>query len=164
MNVYIIAAVAANGVIGNKGGIPWCKPCDLSVFRRRTLGCALIVGRATAETLPRLPGRTVLAVSRAPGGRSIQGALDEAQGLGLDVWIAGGAEVYADALSGSYASHLVLTRLRESFEGDTWFPPIPPHWVLDCEAGACEGRREGCEPGCAGLISEWYRNPRCEAP
>jgi len=36
--IYLIAAVAANGVIGRQGRLPWHLPEDLKHFKRLTLG------------------------------------------------------------------------------------------------------------------------------
>jgi dihydrofolate reductase len=61
----LIAAVAANGVIGAKNQLPWRLPADLKRFRALTLGHAVIMGRKTWESLPRaLPGRQNIVVTR----------------------------------------------------------------------------------------------------
>jgi dihydrofolate reductase len=63
--VAIIAAVAANGVIGSANGIPWRLPSDFAHFKRMTVGKPLIMGRKTFESIGRpLPGRTNIVVSR----------------------------------------------------------------------------------------------------
>ena len=36
--VYLVAAVAANGIIGANGALPWRLPEDLAHFKRLTLG------------------------------------------------------------------------------------------------------------------------------
>ena len=69
--VAIIAAVAANGVIGNGNAIPWRLPSDFAHFKRMTVGKPLIMGRKTFESIGRpLPGRTNIVVTRQAGWRA----------------------------------------------------------------------------------------------
>ena len=68
MKLHLIYARAANGVIGVNNTLPWHLPEDLAHFKRHTLGCPVIMGRKTWDSLPPkfrpLPGRLNL-VSRA---------------------------------------------------------------------------------------------------
>ena len=126
----LIAAIARNGVIGWRGGLPWRLPDDLRHFKRTTLGHCLILGRATWESLPgALPGRTSIVVSRrsdfAPQGAvavdSFEAALAAARARGdAQPIVAGGAAIYALALP--RATRMWLTRVDAEPEGDTWFP------------------------------------------
>ena len=78
MKLALIAAVARNGVIGRADAIPWRLPEDLRHFRRTTLGCPVIMGRRTWDSLPPafrpLPGRRNLVVTRDAGWRARCGA------------------------------------------------------------------------------------------
>src|SRR3569623_811376 len=66
--VAIIAAVAANGVIGHGNAIPWRLPSDFAQFKRMTVGKPLIMGRKTFESIGRpLPGRANIVVTRQEG-------------------------------------------------------------------------------------------------
>ena len=66
--VYLVAAVAANGVIGTDGKLPWRIPEDLRHFKALTLGHPVIMGRKTWESLGRpLAGRENIVVTRTPG-------------------------------------------------------------------------------------------------
>src|SRR5712691_13212786 len=66
--IYLIAAVAANGVIGVNGKLPWHLPEDLQHFKKLTLGHPVIMGRRTWESLgSALPGRENIVVTRTPG-------------------------------------------------------------------------------------------------
>ncbi|MCY7394714.1 MAG: dihydrofolate reductase [Nocardioides sp.] len=127
--VVLVAAVAANGVIGDGGQIPWRIPGEQAQFKQLTLGHVLLMGRATYESIGRpLPGRTTIVLTRdtswsAEGvlvAHSLTEALDLAADLPGDVMVAGGAEVYAAALP--FADEQVLTRLRLSPPGDTRYP------------------------------------------
>ena len=61
----LIAAVAANGVIGRGGTLPWRLSADLQRFKRLTLGKPVIMGRKTWESLGRpLPGRHNIVITR----------------------------------------------------------------------------------------------------
>ena len=48
-NVWIIAAVSENNVIGNGNALPWRIPEDLARFKALTLGSTLIMGRFYAK-------------------------------------------------------------------------------------------------------------------
>src|SRR5882724_10658359 len=62
--VALIAAVAANGVIGAGNRLPWRLADDLKRFRALTVGHAVIMGRKTWESLPRaLPERQNIVVT-----------------------------------------------------------------------------------------------------
>lgn len=126
--VYLVAAVAANGVIGADGRLPWRLPEDLRHFKSLTLGHPVIMGRRTWESLGRaLPGRENIVVTRAPGyaapGASVAASLDAALALCAGeptVFVIGGGELYAEALA--VADGLVLTEIQRDYPGDARFP------------------------------------------
>ena len=127
--VTLVAAVADNGVIGAAGGIPWRIPEDFAHFKRVTLGHTLLMGRATYDSIGRaLPGRTTVVLTRDPAWSApdaqVAGSFDEAlalaAGLPGEVMVAGGATIYAAALS--VADAQVLTEVHLAPEGDTYYP------------------------------------------
>jgi dihydrofolate reductase len=127
--LVLVAAVADNGVIGHEGAIPWHIPEDFAHFKALTLGHVLVMGRATYDSIGRpLPGRTTIVLTRdrnwsAVGvlvARDLGHALELAAGLGGDVFVAGGAAVYAEALD--RADVQVLTEVHLTPEGDTRYP------------------------------------------
>ena len=126
--IYLVAAVAANGIIGANGKLPWHLPEDLRHFRNLTLGHPVIMGRRTWESLGRaLPDRENIVVTRTPGyvasGASVATSLAAAIALCFGESIAlviGGAQIYAAALP--LADGLVLTEIHKDFKGDTKFP------------------------------------------
>jgi dihydrofolate reductase len=134
--VALIAAVAQNGVIGNKNAIPWRLPSDFAHFKRMTLGKPLIMGRKTFESIGRpLPGRTNIVVSRQPGYQpdgvlvisSLAAALEHAQSIAAadgaaEVMIGGGSQIYSEALP--IADRLYLTQVALKPDGDTYFPEV----------------------------------------
>lgn len=137
MKLHIIFARAANGVIGKDGTMPWHLPEDLAHFKRTTLGCPVIMGRKTWESLPPrfrpLPGRINVVVTRQNGwqdsGASVAHSLPEALALcgdAPDAWIIGGADIYAQSLP--LASTAVITEIEADFDGDAFAPQFGPEW------------------------------------
>ena len=130
--VGLIAAVARNGAIGRDNGLLWQTADDLKHFRRVTMGCPVIMGRTTWESLPErfrpLPGRRNIVLTRNASwnaeGADAAASLDAAMALAGDaakVFVIGGAEAYALALP--VADELVLTEIDADLAGDTFFPP-----------------------------------------
>lgn len=123
-----IAAMAENRVIGNQGRIPWHLPEDFKWFKQATLGHILVMGRRTYESIGRpLPGRDTWILSRtgftAPGTRTVT-SLDELATLSetetREIWVAGGAEIYALLLP--LCSDLYLSLVHGTPSGDAFFP------------------------------------------
>lgn len=137
MSLALVAAVAANGVIGRDGGIPWHLPGDLPRAKRLTMGHVLVMGRRTYESIGRpLPGRTTVVVTRqadwAPAGVHVAGgvpaALKLARSIDDQVFVLGGSELYRATLP--IADRLHLTHLDAAPEGDTYFPEVDwSQWV-----------------------------------
>lgn len=132
----MIAAMARNRVIGDEGGMPWHLPADLKHFKAVTMGCPIIMGRKTFESIGRpLPGRTNIVVSRSrpalPDGVRLASSLDEAIGLADAgrVMVIGGGQIYREALP--RADRLELTLIDAVVTGDTVFPEWPAaEWRL----------------------------------
>lgn len=139
MKMSLIAAMAANRVIGRDNRLPWHLPADLKRFKRLTMGHTLIMGRKTFESIGRpLPGRSTVVVTRqagyAPPGVQVAHSMREALDLAApaddeEVFIAGGAELFRETLP--LADRLHLTLIEKEFEGDTFFPDFDPaDWRL----------------------------------
>ena len=127
--VYLVAAVARNGIIGANGKLPWHLPEDLQHFKKLTLGHPVIMGRRTWDSLPRaLPGRENIVVTRSANrdipGASVANSVEAAIALCTDeplAFVIGGTEMFAAALP--IAHDLVLTEIDRDYEGDVFFPP-----------------------------------------
>lgn len=67
-NLYCIAAVSSNGVIGDSKipGMLWHCREELRHFRDTTMGSVIVMGRITAETTGKLPGRDCIVLSKDP--------------------------------------------------------------------------------------------------
>lgn len=136
MTIALIAAVAANGVIGQDNHLPWHLPEDLRHFKQITLGKPLIMGRKTYESIGRpLPGRTNIVLTRqagwAPEGVIVAEHLDQALTLarqamreGHEIMVIGGEQIYRQALP--LADRLYLTLVERDVPGDARFPDVDP--------------------------------------
>jgi dihydrofolate reductase len=135
MHIAIYVAIAENGVIGSKGGLPWRLSSDLKRFKAGTMGKPIIMGRKTWESFPKrpLPGRPNIVATRnldlkAPGAfvfSSLPPALAAARAMAAqsgigEVSILGGAEIYEQALD--IATLMTLTEVDADREADVFFP------------------------------------------
>jgi dihydrofolate reductase len=138
MRLSLIAAVAANGVIGADGTVPWHLPADLEHFKRTTVGHPVIVGRRTFETIRAetggpLPDREHVVLTGDPDrlpatvtpATSVSEARERARATGADTaYVIGGGSVYRQFMP--IADELVVTELDAPYDGDTTFPRIDP--------------------------------------
>ena len=109
--ISIVVAMDANQLIGANHKMPWHCPADLAHFRQLTLHHHLLMGRVTYEHLPK---RLVLPCSDA------QAFCREWKKKEEVLYVCGGAQIYAAAIA--YADELWITRIEQSYTGDTWFP------------------------------------------
>jgi dihydrofolate reductase len=132
VKISIIAAVAANRVIGRQGKIPWKIPGEQKLFKKITFGHAVIMGRRTYESIGRpLPGRLNIIVTRnrnyLAAGCSVvhdlPGALNSCPQDEDEAFICGGGQLYHEALP--LADRIYLTVIQKEIPGDTYFPDIP---------------------------------------
>ena len=142
MELILIAAMAANRVIGRGNTIPWNIPGEQTRFKEITMGHSLIMGRKTWESIGRkpLPGRRNLVVTRnsefrATGAEvvySLEEGLARTEG-DEKVFIIGGAQLYR--LSLEQADTLILTELEQEVAGDAFFPEFscPPFALVQTE-------------------------------
>jgi dihydrofolate reductase len=137
MKLGVIYARARNGVIGKDGTLPWHLPEDMAHFKQVTMGCPVIMGRKTWDSLPPkfrpLPGRTNIVVTRdaawaAPGAQRAA-SLPEALALCTDhpqVWVIGGAQIYAQAVP--LADTAEVTEIDAEYAGDAFAPELGAAW------------------------------------
>ena len=152
----MIAAVAANGVIGDHGHLPWRLPSDFAFFKAQTLGKPLLMGRKTFESIGRpLPGRTNIVVTRQRGYQpdgvlvidDLEAALAHARSIAVadsaeEVMIGGGETLYRAVLP--QADRLYITHVDLTPEGDTRFPAIDPdEWEVTGEPDVPRTPRDG---------------------
>lgn len=129
-----IAAMSENRVIGHAGNIPWHLPEDFKWFKKTTMGDILVMGRKTYESIGRpLPGRETFVLSRQTqgiDGVSVFSSLEELEALETEktIWIAGGAEIYRQAMDS--CDEIILSRVHRTVEGDTFFPDFEDRFEL----------------------------------
>jgi dihydrofolate reductase len=137
MQVCMIFARAANGVIGNNNALPWHLPEDMAHFKRLTNGWPVIMGRKTWDSLPPrfrpLPGRANIVVTRqsdwAQTGAQVASSVTDAIakcGAAEQVWVIGGAQIYAQAEP--LAQRIEVTEIAQDYEGDAFAPKLGPAW------------------------------------
>jgi dihydrofolate reductase len=138
VRVSMIVAATADEVIGHDHDLPWHLPDDLRRFKALTSGHVVVVGRKTHESIVRrlgrpLPGRISVVVTRDPrpgdgpviyqptvtAALSVARAIEEFAGRD-EVFVIGGAQVYAEALPSVGRVH--LTRVHLDVAGDTRMP------------------------------------------
>ncbi|MBV9634598.1 MAG: dihydrofolate reductase [Methylobacteriaceae bacterium] len=134
--LVLVAAVATNGVIGARNGLPWHLRSDLRHFRALTLGKPLIMGRRTFLSIGKpLPGRETIILTHdrrfeAPGvvvATTLPAAIARAESIGrrlgaAEIIVAGGGEIYAQTIGCAAALH--ITEVGLAPQGDTFFPPV----------------------------------------
>ena len=140
MSINIIAAMAKNRVIGNKGGLPWHIPQDLKYFKKLTSGnnSAIVMGRKTWDSLPikPLPNRRNFVLTQNnfhttfPDGLVLKDPDDiiRLKKIYNEIWVIGGQSIYEEYIEKPYVDKLYLTEIEDEFEGDTYFPEIPSYF------------------------------------
>lgn len=150
----MIAAIGDDRAIGVRGNMPWHISGDLRYFKRVTLGCPVIMGRTTYESLGRpLPGRKNIVLtgrdaSSFPEGvvtaRSL-GEAYEACGDAERCFVIGGASVYAaaiDSMDKLYITHIHTVVV----DADAYFPQINSYiWQMESRSETFTDPECGCE-------------------
>lgn len=131
--ISIILAAANNGTIGRDGDMPWQLSTDLKRFKAITMGCPVIMGRKTFQSVGRpLPGRLNIVISRqgfkadgTVGASSLEEAIAIATNSDPDlteIFIIGGGQIYQNALP--LADRIYMTHVEAEIDGDTHFTAI----------------------------------------
>ena len=106
------AIIATNngGYVGLNGELPWKSSGDLTHFKQLTMGCTVLVGWKTAQTLPDLPGRTIIVYDRN----------DTTTDYSQADWCIGGRETY-DRFCNQF-TELYISHIDDDTVGDVFFP------------------------------------------
>lgn len=132
----IIAAVAADGSIGNEGGLVYRLKDDLERFKILTTGNVVIMGRKTFESIGRpLPNRENIVVTSGSITlpyesthlhvvKSLADAFRLAETLpGEKAYVIGGGQIYKEAMD--WCTRLEITEIfAQPAKADTFFPEI----------------------------------------
>lgn len=134
MRRSIIVARADNRVIGKNNELIWHMPHDLKYFKETTSGHYVLMGRKSFESVGKpLPNRLNIIITRNPDyaaeGALVVHSLKDALVLAeqqkqQEVFILGGGEIYRQALEQQLVDRIYLTEIKDSFEGDTYFPEL----------------------------------------
>lgn len=132
-DITIVAAVAANGVIGSDNKLLWDYPNDMKRFVELTTGKIIVMGRKTHESIGcALPNRTNIVITHdldykspvaSPGAITLAN-IDSVLAIseGQPIVIIGGGQIYKEFLS--YAHTMHITNISAPFAGDTYFPEV----------------------------------------
>lgn len=127
--ISAIAAIGTNRVLGKNNELLWRIPDDLKRFKNLTTGHVIIMGRKTFDSIGKpLPNRTNIVITRdaawqhegVVAASSIEAALAQAKKIDSEIFIIGGAQIYAQALP--HIERLYLTLIDDEKDGDTYFP------------------------------------------
>ncbi len=133
MTVSIIVATSLNHAIGKDNQLLWHLPADLKFFKTTTMGCPVIMGRKTFQSIGRtLPGRQNIVITRDKNFNSnnqfdilVVGSLDEALvklHTEKEVFIIGGGEIYKQSIDS--VDTIYITLVNTVIDGDVYFPEI----------------------------------------
>lgn len=133
MKLSIIVATSLNHVIGKDNQLLWHLPADLKFFKTTTMGCPVVMGRKTFQSIGRtLPGRQNVVVTRDNSFNAnkefdltVVGSIDEALvklHSEKEVFIIGGGEIYKQSIDS--VDTIYITLVHTVIDGDVFFPEI----------------------------------------
>ena len=133
--IRAIAAVDDRLGLATDTGIPWSVPADVTHFRTTTKGVDVLMGYTTYTEFDQpMPGRANFVATHRDGGlREGFRVVDDltgflAGGHAGDLWVIGGAGLYAAALP--LTEELALTRVEGDFACTKFFPTFEDAFVL----------------------------------
>jgi len=138
----LIVAVDANWGIGKDNQLLIRIPGDQRMFRQKTTGNVIVIGRKTLDSFPGgtpLKDRVNIVLTKekreSRGGEiyvnSPEEALEEIKKYPeLDIYVAGGDSVYSQFLP--YCDTAYVTKIDRKYEADAYFPNLDenPEWEL----------------------------------
>jgi len=133
MTVSIIVATSLNHAIGKDDQLLWHLPAALKFFKTTTMGCPVIMGRKTFQSIGRtLPGRQNVVITRDKNFNAdkqydltVVGSIDEALvklHSEKEVFIIGGGEIYKQSIDS--VDTIYITLVNTVIDGDVYFPEI----------------------------------------
>ncbi len=131
--INIIVAMTKGMVVGKDGKLIWHLKEDMKLFKEKTEGNVVIMGRKTWDSIPEkfrpLPNRENIILSRNLVGtkgaivcNSIEEALTKAKEFDKEIFCIGGATIYGEFLP--LAKVLHISWVKKDYEGETKFPEI----------------------------------------
>ncbi|MCD6017764.1 MAG: dihydrofolate reductase region [Bacteroidetes bacterium] len=128
-----IVAASLNNGIGKDNQLPWHLPADLKFFKTTTMGCPVVMGRKTFQSIGRtLPGRKNVVITRDKTFNAdkafdievvsgIEEAITSLQSE-REVFIIGGGEIFRQSMD--LIDTIYLTVVNTTLEADVFFPEI----------------------------------------
>lgn len=135
--ISIIVAIAKNHAIGKNNKLLWHISRDFKWFKEKTMGCQVIMGKKTLESLPNgpLPNRSNIVITDNTDdnfkGCTTVYSIEEAMALCNDKkesFVIGGGSIYKQFLP--FANKFYLTRIHKNFDADTFFKVDFSQWNL----------------------------------
>lgn len=134
----LIVAMDEKGGIGFQGNIPWNIPEELKLFRTKTMGKTLVMGRKTMENIPKLKGRNILCVTKYCDKSDIynknrwkhipDGFVCDMTKIPEGSIVAGGAEIYEMTLKQKIVNKIHLSEIKGEHKCDKFFDK---KWLQD---------------------------------
>lgn len=143
LEMVAVVAMAQNRVIGDGSNLLWHLPADLKRVKALTMGCPLIMGRRTWDSIGRaLPGRASIVMTRDASWtgegalraasmdeavRLARGWIAETDGARPEIILFGGGEIYAAGLA--LTNRIELTVIGIDVDGGAaaaLFPELDP--------------------------------------
>ena len=127
-DIILISAMSSDRVIGTKDGMPWNVPEEYRQYLNFIRGQSVIMGRRTYEIFGNdLTSKRVWVLSRSlkPDNsyllaNSLEQAVQEAKQYEEEIFVAGGASIYQQALS--IADKMYISIIKGNYEGIAYFP------------------------------------------
>jgi dihydrofolate reductase len=134
VKVIIISAMTESRVIGTGQGMPWSIPEEYQHFLDSVRGQTMIMGRKSwdifggdVDTQHNMVISRRARVDHAELFHDLEQAVTAAQGRQKTIFIAGGGEIYAEALSKGLVDEMHLSYIKADHQGSIYFP----EWKTD---------------------------------
>ena len=126
--MILISAMSQDRVIGSGAGMPWTVPAEYAQFLEFVRGQTVVMGRRSWEIFgPDLTSAHNVVVSRsltvldgAEVAPTLERGLERARSFGGELFVAGGGQIYRQALP--LADAMYLSIIEGEYSGDTYFP------------------------------------------
>ncbi len=126
--VAVVVAMTRKRVIASKGRLPWHIPQETRLYRSIVANGTVVMGRRTYLQMTKSwPGRRCVVVSSS-GFKSpaldvcpdAEQAIDKARSYGDDVFVIGGATLYAATIG--VVDRMYISYIKKDYDGDLFFP------------------------------------------
>ena len=144
--MYCILSADENWGIGKDNKLLVSIPADMKMFREKTIGNVVIMGRKTLESFPKgLPLKDRVNIVLSSKGeesgngeiivRSVEEAIEEAKKYpDKKIFVIGGGSIYKQFLP--YVDTAYVTKIDHAYDADTFFPNLDEdnEWELTEES------------------------------